>query len=88
MTNEIKKWEERFHADEGNDPMTMHMEREIAELRAKVESLAADAERYRYIRNLSMPACFWPLPILTEEWKASPEEIDAGIDAAIEKDKA
>lgn len=55
MNNEIKTWQERAKED-GVWPIfdgataSRFMVQEIAELRAKVESLAADAERYRWLR--------------------------------------
>jgi len=49
MNNEIKTWQERFNIGMGT--IEFCTTQEIAELRAKVESLAADAERYKKLRN-------------------------------------
>lgn len=67
MTNEIKTWKQRF--DEWRSPVfrglpiddseayiaTRHLLAEIAELRAKVESLAADAERLEKLEAALRP---------------------------------
>jgi len=63
MNNEIKTWQDRVrdkvHSsfrdtltdDELSIIGTKEMLAEIAELRARIESLAADAERYRWLRD-------------------------------------
>lgn len=57
MTNEIKTWQARMQEVYGRDTRGFkpdeYMCAEIAELRAKVESLAADAGRYKEVRTWS-----------------------------------
>jgi len=49
MNNEIKTWEER-HRDWETETVRDAMQSEIDDLRAKVESLAADAERINFMQ--------------------------------------
>ncbi len=57
MTNEIKTWQQRQFEHFSAEVFSMKddsefMEQEIAELRAKVESLAADAERLDFMTHM------------------------------------
>lgn len=52
----------------------------------EVQRMRKDAERYRWLRNQKSPATFWPIPgLVTEDWQATPQELDSAIDAAVEE---
>lgn len=52
----------------------------------EVQQTRKDAERYRWLRNQKSPASFWPIPgLVTEDWQATPQELDSAIDAAVEE---
>lgn len=68
---------------------------EIAELRAKVESLAADAERYRFLRDVcpddEEPAIMRHVTNDWGNWSYLPlngEDADQQVDVAMAKEKA
>lgn len=108
MTNEIKKWQERvepsIYADfvkRGYGMVHAAMFAEIAELRAKVESLAADVERYRWLRDKANapidetvdrfdPMVFRCHPKHPLSWDGVSVglELDEVVDAAMAKEKA
>jgi hypothetical protein len=65
-------------------------EAEIDRLRAEVEGLRADAERYRWLRDDSVPPHNFYLSVPDEfaEVRYTPQQVDAAIDAALAKEKA
>lgn len=96
MTNEIKTWQERvepsIYADfvkRGYGMVHAAMFAEIAELRAKVESLAADAERYKTARLKSEQFYFaYRNPDMRHAFsQVNGKEMDKVIDA-MAKEKA
>lgn len=82
MTNEITPWEERVLLCPTHNEITAAMEAEIAELRAKVESLAADAGRYKAFFSAGLPICF-----MGNDYN-NKADLDAAIDAYRAKEKA
>lgn len=93
MTNEIKTWIHRA-GPEYNDSAekTIHerfMEAEIAELRAKVESLAADAERWNWISHyFASPREDWDDDLIIGCMNDNPAEFTAIVDGILTKEKA
>lgn len=101
MTNEIKTWSERFSANYPNFPIedvqahirAYWMEREIADLRAKVKSLEADAERLDWLAKNSAyvavnphhKTCLWTLRNIFD---ARGDDFRTAIDTAMAKEKA
>lgn len=85
MTNEIKTAAERKAEFEADGSSFYSLEQfkdiEIAELRAKVESLAADEDRYNAFISAGLPICFMGNDYHTKA------DLDAAIDAYREKNK-
>lgn len=97
MTNEIKTWQERIPAewllyieDDGHGTIGMAMLAEIDELRAKVESLAADAERYQWLRHGDNDELVLQRGLVDMSYVYLPRnfKLDEMIDAAMAKEKA
>jgi hypothetical protein len=86
MNNEIKTHQERLreHGFVSHEHNCELYRAEIAELRARIESLAADAERYKWLRDVG-DSTWEPM---SKRIHAGGMGIDAAIDAAIAKEKA
>jgi hypothetical protein len=67
-------------------PLARQLERERDEIRAEVERLGAEADRYRWLRDKSEPGiCAFYLSVgqAFKGVKFAPETVDEAIDAAI-----
>lgn len=93
MNNEIKTWQDRMSESGKRECASLAidcMEAEITELRARIESLAADAERYQWLRHGDNDELVIQHgPVAPDyHWLPRKERLDEMIDAHRVKEKA